>query len=481
MKEQSTFYSSLGLLIILNVIVKPLWIFGIDRQVQNAVGTEAYGTYFSLFNFSIVFSFLLDWGLTAFFNRQLAAQKETVMNRAADFLLVKIIFLAIYISVIIGIALVTHIERWDILWGVIAVQALTSLFLFLRGIVTAHQWFHTGAWLSVLDKTLMIVLCGSLLFFPSVFGGMTISKFLWAQVVCTFLTALCVLVILFRRHVSFRLAGYSLHSLQFFKTALPFAIIVLLMSVHNRLDGFLLERIHPNGAYEAGVYAASYRLLDAASMIGYLPASFLLPYIARQWSQEKNISEVILTSRHLLVTVSIAIAVTAVFMAPWIQQLLYHQHNATAIAVLQWCLPALIGYSLVNLYGTLLTATGHINAFCIINFIAVAINIFLNLLLIPVSGAKGCCIAALVSQGFCGIATLLYTRKKLNIPIHPRSLLMYTFIGVLLATYFYVSNDIVPDKWLQVITAMFITLSAVFITKLFRIRTWMNLFKQPDQ
>ena len=48
MKGPSGFYSSLGLLVLLNAIIKPLWIFAIDRQVQNVVGTENYGVYFSL-------------------------------------------------------------------------------------------------------------------------------------------------------------------------------------------------------------------------------------------------------------------------------------------------------------------------------------------------------------------------------------------------------------------------------------------------
>ena len=57
MKETSRFYSSLGLLITLNVIIKPLWVFGIDRQLQNETGTAVYGAYFSLLNFSILFSY----------------------------------------------------------------------------------------------------------------------------------------------------------------------------------------------------------------------------------------------------------------------------------------------------------------------------------------------------------------------------------------------------------------------------------------
>src|SRR5258705_293503 len=84
------------------------------------------------------------------------------------------------------------------------------------------------------------------------------------------------------------------------------------------VDCFLLERINPNGAYEAGVYAAAYRLLDASNMIGYLFASFLLPFIAKQWSEQKDIEAVILQSRHLLLMFSITIITIIFFLAPWI-------------------------------------------------------------------------------------------------------------------------------------------------------------------
>ena len=47
-------------LIGLNVIIKPIWIVGIDRQVQLLEGPEVYGQYFALFQLSIMFHVLLD-------------------------------------------------------------------------------------------------------------------------------------------------------------------------------------------------------------------------------------------------------------------------------------------------------------------------------------------------------------------------------------------------------------------------------------
>ena len=190
MKEPSRFYSSLGLLIILNLIIKPLWIFGIDRQVQNAVGTEAYGIYFSLFGFSVVFSFLLDWGITAFFNRQLAAKNEDFVNLYGKFLSIKLLFAILYIIVVCMLAWLSGMKRWDIIAGVIAVQVLTSFFIFFRSIVIAQQWFSTDAWLSILDKSLMIALFGGLIYFPLEFGSITINKFLIIQIICSSLALL---------------------------------------------------------------------------------------------------------------------------------------------------------------------------------------------------------------------------------------------------------------------------------------------------
>lgn len=476
MKQQQNtahrFFSSLGLLIILNAIVKPLWIFGIDRQVQNVTGTSAYGIYFSLFSLSIVLGFLLDWGLTTFFNRQMASQKEEFISSAGNFLLIKLFLGIIYFAIVVLIAVFSGIKEWNTLFYIIFIQVLTSLFLFFRSIITSQQWFRTDAWLSVLDKALMIVLCGSFLYFPVFFGGMTISKFLVCQLACTSLAILCALAILFGRSISFKIRTASLLNKNLLKAVLPFAVIVLLMSVHYRLDGFLLERIHSNGAYEAGIYAAAYRLLDASNMVGFLFASFLLPYIARKWSEKQDIGAVVLGSRHLLLMFSVTIASIVFFLAPWLQQVLYHHTDSYAITVLKWCLPALVGYSLVQIYGTVMTATGLIIPFCYITLISVIINIVLNLLLIPSFGAKGCCIAALASQWLCGITSMIYVKQKTGIRFHPSSLLVYIFTGIIVSGFLYWSNSLAISKWLLISAAGIITLLILIASKLLLVKSW---------
>jgi O-antigen/teichoic acid export membrane protein len=126
------------------------------------------------------------------------------------------------------------------------------------------------------------------------------------------------------------------------------------------------------------------------------------------------------------------------FLAPWIHKTLYHDDDAGSVAILQWCLPALIGYSLVQVYGTVMTATGHIIAYSYITLICIAINVIMNILLIPSMGAKGSCIAALTSQVFCGITVMWYVNQKLKINIDLRSFLIYIFIGGLVCGFLYI-------------------------------------------
>lgn len=479
MKESRHFYSSLGLLLLLNILIKPVWIFGIDRQVQNMVGLSVYGTYFSLLNFSIVFSFLLDWGFTGFFNRQLAAQPDGFNAVAGKFIYTKLLFVLLYAAVVILAGWLTGVDHWEILLAVIIIQSLTSLFVFLRGIITAKQWFRTDAWLSILDKGLMILICGGFFLWPAVTGNMTIYSFLWIQVLCSAAAVLTAAVLVFKKAGLFTTPGPVINR-SILRQALPFALIVLLMSAHYRLDGFMLERIHPDGARLAGVYAAAYRLLDAGNMIGYLTASFLLPFVARHYNNGPVIAAAVNNSRHLLLVFSLVTALAVFFLADFVQAVLYHSADPYVSTVLQWCLPALIGYSLVQVYGTVMTAKGNIVSFCVIVLASLVVNVILNILLIPSLGAKGCCMAAVISHGLCGIACMLFTSQKSGLGLNLRSLLIYTFIAAVLAAYFYAGKRAELNEWLLLAGSIAVVIALLMAAGLFSIRKW-KLYLQQNQ
>ncbi len=480
--KSSSFFPSLGLLVILNILVKPIWIFGIDRQVQNEVGTGEFGVYFSILGLSIFFNFLLDWGLTVYYNRQLSTDPENFQHRAGGFILIKLLFALLYAVFVLAIGSMAGIERWNIIIQVVIIQILTSFFVFLRNIVTANQWFRLDAWLSVLDKSLMIILCTGFLYFPLTFGKISLSLFLDIQIICTAIAVIIISIILVKKRLSFNPTNSKLPitnsrktywpDRNIFKATLPYALVVLLMSAHYRADAFFLERLHPNGAYEAGLYAGAFRLLDASNMIGFLFASFLLPFIANQLSRRKPVEWIVLNSRHLLVIFSLFVGVSFIFQSDWIHDFLYTNKDERAITIMQWCLPVVISYSFVHIYGTLMTARSQLMPFCYILLVSVGVNIILNLLLIPAEGALGCCYSALISQTICGTGAMIYSHKKSGIRINLRSILIYIFIGGLLSAMYYFCRDLAVSHWLLISMAGIFTLAVSYQFKLIDLNIW---------
>jgi O-antigen/teichoic acid export membrane protein len=477
MNNQNKFYSSLGLLLLLNAVIKPIWIFGIDRQVQNIVGAQQYGTFFSLFNLSVIFSFLLDAGITIFYNSRLAAN-ENLLSQAGGFIKLKLLLALLYTGIVLGAAYLSHIEEWRILLQVVLIQVFTSFFLFLRAIITAQQWFRTDAWLSVIDKGLMIILCAGFIYLPLRFGKISVHLFLLIQVISIMLACSIAAAVLFFKNRNF-IPGWklSLNKL-LLRQALPFALIVFLMSVHNRADAFLLERIHPDGATEAGKYAAAWRLLDAFNMVGFLIASFLLPYIARMFSEKKSFTEAVLYSRHLLVFFSIGVIIISVLLAPWIYQLLYYTNSPADYSVLQCCIPSLLAIALLHIYGTALTATGNIVSFCSVTVMAAALNIILNLIFIPSMGARGSCLAALISQGLYSFAVMLLAIKKLNLTIHFRSWLIYIFTAAMVTAIGLSGKELNVNEWLIVPAVITVVVIIAHISKLISFKNFVSFLKK---
>jgi len=465
------------LLIVLNAVIKPIWIFGIDRQVQNIAGVTEYGTYFSLLNLSIVFGFLLDWGLNNFINRELAAKKTALQQQLGSFLLLKFIFFVAYSFIVAGVGRLSGVEHWDILFGVITIQFLTFLFLFLRNVVTANQWFKTDAFLSVLDKTLMILLCGTFLFLPGYFGKINIQKFIVAQIICTMAATVVVILILLSRGVAIKKPSLKFFNRAFILSVFPFAMIIFLMSVHIRLDGFLLERLHHDGAHEAGIYAAAYRLLDASNMIGYLIASFFMPFVARLWAEGKSPQEIILQTRHIQCMFAITITAITVMLAPSLQKILYHRNDEYSIQIMQWCLPALLGYGLTQVYGTVMTATGDVIMFCYFNLGAVVMNVVMNLFLIPSYGAFGCCISALCSQALLGLSTMIFVHLKLKTPVNGASLIFYLFNALIICAVLYLLKVFV-NTLLLIPLACLISFLIMWLSKMIALNSWLSFLKK---
>ena len=95
-------------MVLLNLLVKPIAIFGIDAAVQNRVPAEDYGIYFSLLNFSFLFNILLDLGINNFTTKNVAQYPEMASKYLGKVLGFRFILFILYAVVTYTVALVLN-------------------------------------------------------------------------------------------------------------------------------------------------------------------------------------------------------------------------------------------------------------------------------------------------------------------------------------------------------------------------------------
>jgi O-antigen/teichoic acid export membrane protein len=393
------------------LLIKPFWIFGIDRTVQNLVGDESYGFYFALFNFSMILNILLDVGITNFNNRNISRYNFLLPKHLSNIVglkLVLAIVYAIFSLIIAGIIGYSKVQ-FHLLFFLIFNQFLVSFTLYLRSNITALQFFRTDSLLSVLDRSLMILIC-SLLLYTNILGGQfSIQWFVYAQTISYIITAVITFAIVLQKAGRFKIRFDLKFFFVFLRKSYPYALLILLMALYNRIDSVMLERLldGTTGHEQAGIYAQAFRLLDAVSMFGALVAGLLLPIFSKMIKEREPIGDVVKLSFTLLMIPAIVIAVSSVYYDVEIMSLLYTSNTAFSADILGILMIGFVGIASTYIFGTLLTANGSMKQLNIMAFFGVLLNVGLNLILIPRMQAYGSAYASLTTQLFTGAAQLI--------------------------------------------------------------------------
>lgn len=404
---QRFFFRNLLFLVFVNLLIKPLWIFGIDRSVQNAVGSHAYGIYFIITNLSLLTQILLDLGISHYNNRLIAQKEHLLTMQLSNILSIKIILSVAYVCITLAAALALHYEghMLNLLLLVCLNQVLASLITYVRSNISALHHFKTDSMLSVLDKTLMIVVCGMLLIVPAFRSRFIIDWFIYAQLGAYILTLLVAIFYVLRITGRIALTFSFQFTADLLRKTFPFALLIALMMIYGRIDGVMIEKLLPaEGEHEAGIYASAFRLLDALNQFGFLFSLLLLPIFSRMIAGKKNVENLVASGFTVIHLCAVLAAASTWIYAEDIMHLLYKEASTYSADILRVLMLCIMGSTSTYIFSTLLTANNNLRQLIIIASAAVLINFAGNLLLIPAFKAFGAAMAASVTQLGIGIA-----------------------------------------------------------------------------
>lgn len=437
-----TFLINAIFLISINVLIKPFYIFGIDRVVQNTVGESTYGFYFSIVGFTYLLQIISDFGIQNYNNKNIAQHRKLLGKYFPNILILKFILALLYLAVIFPVAILLQYE-WIAFWMIFMVAVnniLIGLSFYMRSNISGLGFYRTDSILSAMDKTLMILICGILLYTPSFRADFKIEWFIYAQTFSLLLTTLTAYWIV-RKHlppIKWRINPVFLRLI--LKESYPYALVLFLMTVYTKVDSVMIERMLPDGKSEAGIYASGYRLLDAVNMVGFLFAGLLLPMFSRMLKKQESIASLFKLSFLLIWAISIAVSANVWFFKNEIALLLYDNATAYWGMVMGYLLLTFVAVSGTYIVGTLLTAEGRLMKMNRIFVIGILLNITLNYFLIQSDKAAGAAIATVVTQSFVLIAQAILLQRifKFNISIQiVMRILIYAVLVTFSAYLFY--------------------------------------------
>lgn len=518
---QKKLLSGLFWVLLLNLLIKPLWILGIEVGMQNAVGTEEYGFYFAIFNLAYIFNILLDLGITNYNTRNIAQHPKLVDKYFSPIIAVKVLLLGLYLVVTFTVGLLKGYQsrQFALLAFLCLNQFLSSFILYLRSNFEGLLLFKWDSVISILDRVVMILICGCMLWLPN-HPNIKIEYFVYAQTVAYLVTAAVALTVLlsrmkklgarpiplsrrrreyvsdynssfdkqqqphngFRSHLTKKWLSIP-SGMVIIKQSAPFALLVLLMASYNRIDPVLLEDLAPNGTFQAGIYAGAFRLLDALTMIAYLFSVPLLPIyskLTRPPIDSSHLTSVTRLMFSLIMVFAITAAVTFSTMSHSLMDLLYNENIDELSAVFRILIFSIIPISTTYIFGTLLTAGGQLKRLNILAACSLILNILINLILIPRYGAIGSAYASIAAQSFMAITQTISALRQFN--IKPRCIYI---IKLILFTLFIISCNLVMRKmdiswlpWLLAILAAAIL--AALLLRLINVKEITTILKEQE-
>ena len=492
---QKKFLTNLALLLFLNLLVKPFWVLGIDRSVQNAVGAADYGFYFSILNFSFLFNILLDFGVTNFNNRNIAQNNHLLNKHFSSILMLKFMLLGVYLLVTFSVGLIIGYDsaQFKMLGWVTFNQFLLSFILYLRSNVSGLLFFKTDSLLSVLDRLLMILFCSILLWGDFTTSPFQIEWFVYAQTLAYGITATVAFLIVMYKASFKKLVWNRPFILMILKKSLPFALLVLLMAQYNRIDTVFIERLLPKGvgAQQSGIYAQGYRLLDASNMIAFLFAVLLLPLFSKMIKLKQSVESLVQLSFSILFAVSVTIALVSYFynyeLMSWMypihpgESALGHAERVRESAeILSLVMFGFVAISTVYVFGTLLTANGSLKTLNIIAASGVIISIVLNIILVPRLEALGSAYASLTAQFVTSIAQVIAVQMifKFRVNYKLLSVLFIFVMGVFMAGYY--SKSLAYDWKINATIMIVFSILLSFVLRLLHIKKFLEIIKSEN-
>jgi len=381
-------------------IVARIVAFGVVIFVARVLGAEGYGVIAFAVGINLYLSKIADFCIEWVGAKVVARERDRLETLVASVMSARLV-LALALTVVTIALVQAFMPQPDRL--VLSLYSLTIL-----PIAASTKWVHMG--LEDARPIGISRVLGELLGLAIVLAIMLQSARLWvpplAQVASESLVAVYLLVVLRRRGFHLRLTWDLRVALPVFRAAAPL-LLHMLMGLFIYNSDLIFLRVFRDSA-QVGYYAAAYTLISLLANLGMSYGMSLLPTMARYGTGTEQEQGLYQTALAHIYTLCLPISIGGFLLAGHIIGFAFGDQygpSTLALQVLIWSIPLSIAR---NVPWSGLIARNREDLLLRAITYAVALNIVLNLALIPAWGILGAAVATVITESFVSIVILRY-------------------------------------------------------------------------
>ena len=428
----NTLYQAIGkaISIVLGLVITAL--------LTRHLGQAGYGQYTLITTVIILFGSVTDWG-SGFIATRMASKQEFPTDQVYGNLLILRIFMTV-----IGTLIMIAFGYFKIINLPLPLITLGSLVLFAMALHNSMQ---------VIFQVQLKLQYGAIV------GAVSSLAFLIFTILAVNQTTITPQSIILYLLISSTIAGlvgiyfgyrltpirYTLNPkliINLIKESLPMGALLVVFSIYNRLDSFLLQYFQGDTA--VGLYGLAYKIHDNLVMGAAFFMNALYPIIARSATPPSplftkegvsspflkgrsggvngNTQRLYSTAFHLLLIVGLVISVTFFLLARPIVLLLGGPEFLESVTIIRILMLATFISYINHLTGYTLAALGWQRISLTIATGVLIVNIILNLIFIPIYSYYASAVITIVSEGIILIFTLSYLIHKQHLKPHLQAL-----------------------------------------------------------
>ena len=367
----------------------------VTMALTRYLGIQDFGRYSLIYAYCGIFAVMTDIGIDAILVREAIRNPEKASSLLGNGMILKAAFSLLALPAVVAAARLMGVPAQSV-----CLILLASLSFLASPLTLYGAMFQTRLRLQLPALFDLTGRLAALLFvFASLFTGGGIGSIVLALLAAGWTQALLSVAVSRRFfRVSFRIDTGLCRRLV--SQAWPLALNNLLIVLILRVDQVMIQRLHPQGDSELGLYSAVVRYCELFHVLPAVYFATIFPVLSRLAEREDGAFRRLytLSTKYLTLTV-VPVILFSICNAPRILSLLFGHAFAGAAGILQILVVSEIFVFLTWVVVNTAVSSGRQRLVPALSLVGLVANVCLNLWLIPGHGARGAAAASLVSYG----------------------------------------------------------------------------------